>query len=248
MAEEPNLEDRLAVRKRPGGWPIMYQSWDKLLFLHWTVPADVLRPHLPDSLSIDTFNGQAWLAITPLTLWDVRPIFTPPLPLLSSFNEINVRTYVYAEGVPGVWFFSLDASKILPTIGARVFFQLPYYSSSIDLEHRGNDIRYRARPFAGRDINFNAEWTLGEPLPLSTPGSLEFFLTERYCLYTTFLGMTLRFRIHHRLWPLQKAELNSFSTNLFEADGLQAPEGSPLIHAGGPVNVEVWPPEIVRGG
>src|SRR3954467_5442646 len=100
--KEPQLEDRIAVRDRPDGWPVMYQSWGSLLFIHWALDASELEPHVPEGLSIDTFEGKAYLAITPFTLWDVRPIFTPSLPLLSDFHEVNVRTYVHVEGVPGV--------------------------------------------------------------------------------------------------------------------------------------------------
>ena len=103
--------DCLSVRARPAGWPIMYQSWGKLLFLHWPVPGDLLRPLIPEPLAIDTFDGTAWVGITPFTMWGVRPVFSPSLPFLSESHEMNVRTYVHLDGIPGIWFFSLDANN-----------------------------------------------------------------------------------------------------------------------------------------
>src|SRR5881394_718396 len=108
----PHLSDRISARRRPDGLPLMHQSWGSLLFIHWAVPGTVLRPFIPDRLEIDTFDDTAWLAITPFTLWNVRPTFVPPLPWFSNFHELNLRTYVYLDGVPGVWFFSLDANRM----------------------------------------------------------------------------------------------------------------------------------------
>src|SRR5262250_330528 len=104
--QSPQLTDRLRVRERPSGSPVMFQSWHKLLFMHWQIPAAALRQLVPHRLTIDTFEGKAWVAVTPFTLRGTRPTFTPPLPWVSNFHEINVRTYVFLDGVPGVWFFS----------------------------------------------------------------------------------------------------------------------------------------------
>ena len=112
--------ERLSVRARPPGWPIMYQTWDKLLFLHWSLPAELLRPLIPEPLVIDTFEGAAWISITPFTMWGVRSVFLPPLPTLSRSHELNVRTYIHLDGVPRIWFFSLDANNLLAVLGARL--------------------------------------------------------------------------------------------------------------------------------
>ena len=111
---KPSVEDRLAVRERPPGTALFHQSWDKLLFLHWEISVEALRTKIPDRLQIDTYEGKAYVAITPLTIYGARPAYTPPLPVVSRSHEINVRTYVYLDKVPGVWFFSLDASNPLP--------------------------------------------------------------------------------------------------------------------------------------
>jgi uncharacterized protein YqjF (DUF2071 family) len=224
----------------------MYQSWGKLLFMHWQVPVEALRPLIPDALAIDTFEGKAWVSLTPFTIWGARPIFVPPLPWVSDFHEINVRTYVHIDGVPGVWFFSLDANSLVAVMAARAFFHLPYYSASMSLEQQGDTIIYASnRGGATPRAEFNATWTIGADRPQAEPGSLDFFLVERYCLYASDGGRLYRCRIFHQPWPLQEAELSGYSTSLFEADGLPAPAGDPLLHCAGPVNVEVWPLEEV---
>jgi uncharacterized protein len=246
MAERvPDNVERAAARERPAGSPIMYQSWHKLLFMHWRMPVQTLRPLIPDRLTIDTFDGHAWVALTPFTVRNARAIFTPPLPWVSDFHEINVRTYVYLDGVPGVWFFSLDANSLLAVLGARTFFHLPYHQAGMGLEQRGQTIIYRASRDDTPAARFDATWAIGEPLPQAEPGSLTFFLVERYCLYTTDGEKLYRCRIHHQPWPLQEARLSAYESTLIEADGLPTPGGEPLLHCGGPVDVEVWPLEEV---
>jgi uncharacterized protein len=224
----------------------MYQSWGKLLFMHWQIPIQSLRQLIPEPLAIDTFDGKAWIGLTPFTVWNARPIFMPPLPWVSDFHEINVRTYVHLDGVPGVWFFSLDANSSVAVMAARTFFRLPYYRASISLEQQGETIIYTAtREGAASRAEFNATWAIGADLPKAEPGSLDFFLIERYCLYTSDEGKLYRCRIYHQPWPLQEANLTAYSSNIIEADGLPTLKGEPLLHCGGPVNVEVWPLEEV---
>jgi uncharacterized protein YqjF (DUF2071 family) len=244
--ESPGIADRLSIRRRPAGSPIMYQSWGKLLFMHWQIPAQALRQLIPDRLTIDTFEGKAWVALTPFTVWDARPIFTPPLPWVSHFHEINVRTYVFLDGVPGVWFFSLDANSLVAVTAARAFFHLPYRKATMSLDEQDKTIIYSsAREDAGPPAEFKGTWTVGDNLPEAAPGSLDFFLTERYCLYTSHEERLYRCRIHHRPWPLQEARLSAYKASLIESNGLPTPAGEPLLHSGGPVNVEVWPLEEV---
>lgn len=241
----PTTDDRLAARQRPNGWPIMYQSWDKLLFLHWEIPFDDLRRLIPAPLEIDTFNGQAWLTISPLTIYDVRPPLVPPVPYLSWLHELNVRSYVYYDGVPGVWFFSLDANNISAVMGARLLFSLPYFSSDIDMSIDVDEVKFSSTRSAGA-AKFQTEWQIGPSLPSAEPGSLDFFLVERYALYTSDDSSVYRCSIHHRPWPLQKAErFSGFESSMAAAAGLPEPTGQPLLHCGGPVDVEVWPIEKV---
>lgn len=242
MTSEIELSDRLAARKRPEGWPLMYQSWGNLLFMHWRLPADLIRPHIPEPVQIDTFDSSAWIAITPFELWNVRPIFVPPIPFFSDFCEINVRTYVYYENVPGVWFFSLDANSVLAVLGARLFYSLPYHNAEMSLRRTGKSINFSSNRSNQEHGGFDAAWFIenGEA-KTSEPGSLEFFLTERYCLYTLYEHDLYRCRIHHQPWELGPARPENLSTDLFSADGLPTPEGDPILHAARPVDVEVWP-------
>jgi uncharacterized protein len=242
--------DRLSAQAPPPGWPIMYQWWGKLLFLHWPLPVESLRPLIPDPLIIDTFDSTAWIGITPFTMWGVRPAFLPPLPVLSESHELNVRTYVYLDGVPGIWFFSLDASNSIAALIARLTFYLPYFNARMSLEQRDQTFYFtskRTHPGAA-PVEFEAVWTVGERLPQSEPGSLTFFLTERYCLYSARGDNLYRARIFHRPWPLHEARLLSCNSTMIESQGLASPrEGDPLLHQQGePLRVAVWPRVRVR--
>ena len=248
-----DVADRLSLRTRPPGLPIMHQHWGSLLFMHWPVPADVLRPLIPEPLAIDTHDGLAWVGITPFTMWGVRPAFTPPLPSLSESHELNVRTYVHLDGVPGVWFFSLDANNAVAVLGARVAFHLPYFKARMSLERRDRTIYFASRRAHRREApaegsaEFEAVWSVGERLPQCEPGSLEFFLIERYCLYSARSGRLYRVRIFHTPWPLHAARLSSYHSTMIEAQGLSSPGGGPLLHQQGePLHVRVWPKTRVR--
>lgn len=249
MSEAANDIDRLSVRARPPGRPIMYQSWGKLLFMHWPVPAEAIRPLIPEPLGIDTFDGSAWIGITPFTMWDVRPVLTPPLPVLSRSHELNVRTYVHLDGVPGVWFFSLDANNPLAALGARLAFHLPYFTARMSLEQRDRTIYFtsgRTRLHAA-PAEFEAAWTVGDKLAQPEPGSLNFFLIERYCLYSARGDSLYRARIFHSPWPLCRAHLLSCRSTMLETQGLPSPKGEPLLHQQDePLRVRVWPRVRVR--
>jgi len=164
----------------------MYQSWGKLLFMHWPVPAESLRPLIPEPLAIDTHDSVAWVGVTPFTMWGVRPAFAPALPFLSESHELNVRTYVHLDGVPRVWFFSLDANNPVAVLGARLAFYLPYFNARMSLERRDRTVHFASMRTHRRaaPAEFEATWTVGDRLGEAWPGSLDFFLIERYCLYT----------------------------------------------------------------
>lgn len=234
--------DYLSIRSRPPGCHIMRQHWGKLLFMHWRIDAHLLRPLIPAQLEIDTFDGSAWIGVIPFTMWGIRASFLPPIPGTSAFHELNVRTYVTYKGVPGVWFFSLDAANKLAVRGARKFYSLPYFNARMRLQQDGNSIIYSStrEDSRGAPASFDATWTIGERLPQSQPRSLEFFLTERYCLYSEHRGEVYRARIHHRPWPLQKAELISFESSMIESHGLPAPAGDPLLHYAEHLSVDIW--------
>ena len=259
--------DRLSIRARPSGFPLMHQYWGKLLFMHWAIDAEILRPLIPSQLSIDTFNGMAWIGVVPFTLWSIRASFLPPIPGTSAFHELNVRTYVHFNGVPGVWFFSLDATNSLAIWGARRFYHLPYFNAEMKLRQDGSKIEYSsartdaltyARFFAAEadgfsaDLNadrfqklpqaeLNAAWTIGEPQAQSTPDTIEFFLTERYCLYSYQRDQLYRSRIFHEPWRLQKASLDVCESTMIESLGVAQPTSEPLLHYAESIAVEIWP-------
>jgi hypothetical protein len=244
MTTEANI-DRLSIRARPGGLHLMRQTWAKLLFMHWRLSAETLRARVPAELEIDTYDGAAWIAVTPFTIPDMRASFLPPVPGLSAMHELNVRTYVHYRGVPGIYFFSLDASSALAVFGARTFYLLPYLTADIRLRQEGNAISYHLRrTHAGAPAaRFDARWTFGGRLPESRPGSLEFFLTERYCFYTTRGESVFRCRIHHAPWPLSSAEVSTYHSTMIESHGLPAPDGPPLVHYAEAVTTDIWPLE-----
>ena len=249
----------------------MHQTWGKLLFMHWPIEPEVLRPLVPLRLSLDTFDNKAWIGIVPFTMWDVRASFLPPIPGTSAFHELNVRTYVHHNGVPGVWFFSLDAANALAVWGARTFYHLPYFSAEMSLNQTAREITYTstrtgtdnyARFFAEDNDGFSADftsnrlrdappaelktsWNIGESLPESAADSLEFFLTERYCLYAYHQRELSRARIFHPPWPLHSARLGAFESTMIESLGITASAGDPLLHYAEQINVEIWPLEKV---
>jgi uncharacterized protein len=235
--------DRLSIRKPPAGSWIMRQNWGKLLFIHWPIPIEALRPLIPKELTIDTYDNQAWIAVVPFTMWGIRPAFVPPIPGLHACHELNVRTYVHYKGVPGVWFLSLDANSSLAVLGARTLFYLPYFNAKMDLKQNNRTIHYTSHRTQkdAPSAEFVGDWSIGERIPESVPGTLEFFLTERYCLYSAKGNDIYRCRIYHRPWPLQKAELNSYSSTMIESHGLPTPKEIPLLHYAEALQVNVYP-------
>jgi hypothetical protein len=190
-------------------WPLpsepwaQAQTWDDLCFLHWRVDPDELRRHLPESVELDVFDGAAWLGVVPFTISSLRVRGLPPLPPVASFHELNVRTGVTVDGKPGIWFFTLDASSRVAVELAKRLYLLPYLHARISSEREDGWVHYDlSRPggaFSGRYRGtgdaFHAD-----------PGSLEWFLAERYCLYTENGDRRYRAEIHHRPWELQLGE------------------------------------------
>jgi uncharacterized protein YqjF (DUF2071 family) len=222
----------------------MAQTWHDLLFAHWPVEPAVLRPLLPAPLQIDTFNGRAWLAVVPFRMTGVRLRGTPSLPWLSAFPELNVRTYVTTGGKPGVWFFSMDAANSLAVAIARAWFHLPYFRARMgcaeheDWIHYQSERIHRGAPAALLKGRYRPVGGVVSP----QPGTLEHFLTERYCLYTADThGQIIRGEIHHPPWPLQPAEAEFARNSMTESLGI-ALAPPPLLHFARNQHVLVWPP------
>ena len=236
----------------PGPW-VMAQSWRDLLFAHWPISPQVLAPLLPPALTLDTFDGEAWVSIVPFRMADVRPRLAPAIPWLSHFLELNVRTYVRlrhaSQPKPGVFFFSLEAANPVAVAVARRFFRLPYFNAHMRMLDDSRAIHYVSRrthrgaqpaSFAGR------YWPVG-PVFQAAPGTLEHWLTERYCFYTTdAAGLAYIGEIHHPPWPLQPAEAEIEENTMAAAASLALPAHAPLLHFARRLDILAWPLRAVR--
>ena len=234
-------------------WPlpsspwIMAQSWHNLLFAHWPVDAAMLRPRIPADLAIDTFEGRAWIGIVPFSMRGVRLRWTPPVPGLSAFPELNVRTYVSAHDKPGVWFFSLDAANALAVAAARVSFHLPYFRAHMQSTKTDGWIHYESkRTHSGAPhADFTARYRpMGESFE-ARRGTLEHFLTERYCLYSANAKRIYRGEIHHAPWQLQPAEAQFMQNSMAEAARLVLPAEPPLLHFSRQQDMVAWAPNRI---
>jgi len=234
----------------------MAQTWHDLLFAHWPIPAAELRPHVPRELEIDTFDGQAWVGVVPFRMSGVRLRLLPPVPGNGAFPEMNVRTYVKLGTSPedgiartGVWFFSLDATPALVVAAARATFHLPYFQARMRCDPRGEAIDYeseRVRPAVPRAV-WRGRYEPKGPVFRSRPGTLEHWLTERYCLWArSATGPLLRGEIHHAQWPLQAAHSSIHEDTMAAAQGLRLPASDPHLLFARRLDVRIWKPRRER--
>jgi uncharacterized protein YqjF (DUF2071 family) len=222
----------------------MTQSWHDLLFAHWPVDARLLREKLPAGLPLDTYDGQAWLGIVPFHMTNVAPRGVPSIPFVSAFPELNVRTYVTLHGKPGIYFFSLDAGSSLAVAAARTVFHLPYYSAAMSVEEHNGEIAFRSTRETRMEgvAEFAAQYRPIGPVQPAARGTLEYFLTERYCLYTVDDSFRAkRLEIHHWPWPLQVAEAHIRVNTMADAAGLHLPSTAPLLHFAKRQDMVAWP-------
>jgi uncharacterized protein YqjF (DUF2071 family) len=228
----------------PGPW-LMTQTWHDLLFAHWPVDAAALRALVPASFEIDCFDGAAWLGIVPFYMTNVAPRLVPALPWVSAFPELNVRTYVTVGDKPGVFFFSLDAGNPLAVGAARGLLNLPYYSAAMTVDDHDGEIAYASRRESAPAAEFAARYRgLGDRNP-PPRGTLEYFLTERYCLYAVDRSVhAYRLDIHHPPWPLESAQAEITMNTMAEAAGLHLPSTAPLLlHFSKRQDAVCWAPE-----
>lgn len=232
-------------------WPVPLgrwtwrQSWCDLLFAHWPVPVALLRPLVPEALTIQTFDGSSWVGVVPFRMEGVMRRPWPDLPWISAFPELNVRLYVEKDGKPGVWFLSLDAANPVAVWAARTFFHLPYYWARMDARPTDDGIAY-ASIRRRDDVRFEAHYQPCSAPYMATPGTLEHFLTERYCLYAqTKDGRLLRTEVHHVPWPLQRAEADIARNEVLAPWGLPT-DGDPLLHFARRLDVIIWPSTTVE--
>lgn len=222
---------------------LLSMRWHDLLFMHWPVRSEVLRPLIPAGLELDTYGGEAWIGVVPFGMRRVRPRFVPPMPWVSAFPELNVRTYVNAGGRAGVWFFSLDAANPLVVRAARWTFHLPYFDARMSLCKKGDAVEYRSvRTHRGAPpADFVARYRPTGPVAHAGPGSLDRFLTDRLCLYAAERkGRIYRGDIAHRQWPLRPAEAEVERNTMTISLGVQLPKTEPLLHFADQLDVVAW--------
>ena len=205
--------------------------WVDLAFLHWNVPVSAIQHRMPDALQLDTFRDMAWVAITPFRMTGVRMIALPPIPFASDFPELNVRTYVRHGGRAGVFFFSLDAASALAVRAARLATGLPYYHARMGCSRSGEEVRYRSsrRKRGELAAELVARYRPTGPVQKSAPGSLEHWLTERYCLFVMRGPKLFRLDIEHEPWPLQPATVEIQRNTMDEANGIALPATPPHV-------------------
>jgi len=235
------------VAHRP--WPIpnrpwvMTQTWNDLLFAHWTIDPVALRPKVPAAFELDLYDGAAWMAVVPFFMTNVSPRGVPSLPRISEFAELNVRTYVRVADRPGIYFFSLDAASALAVKTARALFNLPYYTAAMTMSATADGVDYRSeRESASLRATYRP---VGPPFhPIE--GTLEYFLTERYCLYNLdHRGTPYRLDIHHPRWSLQVAEARVIRNTMAEASGITLAPSPQLLHFAKRQDAIAWLPEVI---
>ncbi len=250
-------EDAMSADVQHRPWPIpgspwiMKQTWNDLLFAHWPVKPERILPTLPPGLRLDTFEGQAWIGLVPFWMSGVLPRGIPDWPVfspLSTFPELNVRTYVTDRNgeKPGVWFYSLDAANRLAVETARRWFRLPYFQAQMRTWHDGVWVEYRSErthPGAPPATLSGRYRPLGSVFE-SAPGTLESWLTDRFCLYSASRRATLyRAEIDHPAWPLQLAEGELRFDALVRQHRLRLPDTAPLLHFARRISMVAWPLE-----
>jgi uncharacterized protein len=218
---------------------MMAQTLADQLFVHHRVSLEKLRRHVPAGLEIDEHSGSGWLGVTPFVVTGLRLRGTLPLPRLSTFLQLNARTYVTRDGRPGIWFFSLDASSRVAAEVARRVYRVPFSYAEISLRRPGDRLVFESARDPGRA--FAASYRPSGLASRAETGSLEHFLTERYCLYAEDHGRLLRGEIHHRPWPLQPAEAD-VELNTMAPEGIELGD-DPLLHYSSREDVLLWPLE-----
>jgi len=228
---------------------VFTQSWNDLLFAHWPVDRNPLREHVPHHLELDTYGADAWVTVAPFRLTDLSPRGVPALPWVSSFNEINLRTYVTCAGVPGVYFFSLDADSLLAVTGARTFFHLPYFLAEMSFTEKEGTLSFSSCRKADGPAEFRAQFAPAGESFEAAKGTLEYWLTERYCLYShDSEGGAYRVHIHHGPWQLHAAEAEIVTNTLAARAAIRLPSRAPLLHFARRQDVLTWAPQKLKPG
>lgn len=246
---QPTDSLRLQARDKPSSATVMKQEWSHLLFLHWEIAAEEIQKRLPEGLYVDTFEGKAYLGVVPFYMENIRPVFCPGIPGVSWFKELNFRTYVYdTEGRPGVWFFALECNQWIAVKMARTFFHLPYHHAKMSAELSKKSLTYISQRKGDELVQKYIYPAQGHQARVSEVGTLEFFLLERYRLYSAgkknqlFSGL-----VHHQPYQYAPVECETYSTRLFSLCGFDEPTTAPVsAMVANRVKVDIHPLERLR--
>ncbi len=220
------------------------QKWHDLLFAHWPLAPESLRGLVPAELEFDLFGGQAYVGVVPFWMSGIRGRFMPPLPGLNSFPELNVRTYVRYKNIPGVYFFSLDAANLAAVWAARAVYGLPYFHARMSIQSAGEKFTYSSKRLQNpRPAEFVGRYWPASAARQREKDSLEYFLTDRYCLYAVQSRKVYRTYIHHAPWPLQNADAEIDVNTMAQSAGIDLPATKPLLHFARSLEVLIWLPE-----
>jgi uncharacterized protein len=225
--------------KQPVTRPVMFQGWTGLTFLHWPYEPDLIARLLPADVELDTFDGAAWVGLTPFLLTRLHPPFLPSFPWISCFPEMNVRTYVRAsDGERGIWFFSLEAARVLAVAGARLMYGLPYRWAAMRVRFGSKQVEYASRRHIGAG---KAHIVIRRESPIQ-PTDRERFLTARFRLYTKIRGRLAFAQVEHQPWPLESASIAEVEQDVIQNSNVPAPAGQPLVHFSPGIYVRVGRP------
>jgi len=249
MTLGPTADQRLEARRRPPGRPVGYQRWNHLLFAHWKVSSASVQSTLPAGLYVDTHAGEAYVGIVPFYMQRIRPAFLPAIPWLSWFLELNVRTYVHdRNGQPGVWFYSLDCNRSLAVEVARRAFHLPYHRAEMRAWQEGTVHHYECRRLGTPGPAPAFAWQPGAESAVAAPGSLEFFLTERYVLFSAVGRGELREgHVHHLPYQLNRPSSATVSAVPAAQSGFSLAGAPDSILGASSVDVEIFPLRRIAG-
>lgn len=228
----------------PVGRAVMHQGWRDLTYVHWAYEPEQVQNLLPAGLTVDTFDGAAWVGLVAFRMERIRVPGTPAIPYLGTFPETNVRTYVRGpDGRPGVWFHSLDINRLLPVLVARASYRLPYMWSKMSIDHHHDCVTYvTLRRWPGPQGVFSA-LSVRRGSPIQTPSGLEHFLTNRWGLFTQLRTRPAYAPVDHPAWPLENADIVHLQDGLVESAGYPPPAGQPLVHYSPGVEVRIGLPQ-----
>jgi uncharacterized protein len=232
--------------EKPVRFPVMYQEWNWLSFLHWAYDPAAIRPLVPRPLELDTFEGKAWVGITPFLMEGLRAPGLPAVPWLSRAPETNVRTYVRApDGQRGIWFFSLDHARLLAVTFGRGTYFLPYMWSALEFNRERPRVNYRGRRrWPGPPAAYDIVVRVHDAFRDEELGDLDHFLTARWVLFTFYGSVLARARVEHPRWPLHRASIAGLDQTLLAAAGLPDPTGEPLVHFSPGVATRISAPRL----